>query len=354
MSRLENLKKALPEGCDGVLICCEKNIRYLTSFDYTDGYVLVTRQKSYVLADFRYIEAAKESCSDEWNVVMLERNRSNLINDLLAENGVKVLGFEDKTVSAYAYERLKLDFPAVEFMPVGGLVEGLREYKDEGELDLIIKAQRIAEKAFDHILGFITPYLTEKEVALELEYFMRRNGAEASAFEIIAVSGSASSRPHGVPRDVKLERGFLTLDFGAQYEGYKSDMTRTICLGKADDDMKKMYDTVYKAQTAVLESIEYGMSLLECDKIARNIIDDAGYKGCFGHGLGHGVGMDIHEAPTLSPASGTKVLTTGHVVTVEPGIYIEGKYGVRIEDMVVCRGQKAENITVCPKNLIEL
>lgn len=354
MSRLEKLKKTLPEGADGILVSARKNIRYLTGFDFTDGYALITGKKSYVLADFRYIEAARAAVNSDWNVVMLAGDRAALIGGLLEENNVKTLCFEDKTVTAYGYERLKLDFPQIEFMPAGGLVEALREYKDKGEIENIIAAQRIAEKAFDHILGYISPELTEKEVALELEYFMRKSGAEASAFDIIAVSGGASSLPHGVPRDVKLEKGFLTMDFGAIYNGYLSDMTRTVCIGKADEAMKRVYGTVLAAQTAVLDIVAEGIPLLECDKTARAIIDGAGYKGCFGHGLGHGVGMDIHEAPSVSGGAGDKRLGDGHVITVEPGIYLEGRYGARIEDMVVCLGGKTEDITKCPKNLIEL
>ncbi|MBR2986659.1 MAG: M24 family metallopeptidase, partial [Clostridia bacterium] len=197
------------------------------------------------------------------------------------------------------------------------------------------------------------PDKTEIDVALELEFYMRSHGAEDKSFDTIAVSGSASSLPHGVPRNVKLEKGFFTMDFGALYEGYCSDMTRTVVLGKADDEMKKIYNTVLTAQLAAIEKLAVGVTGKETDKVARDIIYGAGYEGCFGHGLGHGVGMDIHEAPSNS-AAGIKPFEIGHVITVEPGIYIEGKYGVRIEDMVVFRDGSVEDITKCPKNLIEL
>ena len=219
------------------------------------------------------------------------------------------------------------------------------------------KAQSITDAAFAHIIKFITPNMTEIEVALELEFFMRRMGSEGVAFDTIAVSGSASSLPHGVPRNVKLEKGFFTMDYGAKFDGYCSDMTRTVVLGKADADMKKLYNTVLTAQKAALEHIKEGNLCRDCDKIARDIIDNAGYKGRFGHSLGHGVGMYIHEAPTLSGKAPEDLrLTRGHVVTDEPGIYIEGLYGCRIEDMIAIMPDDGStyDFTQSPKELIEL
>ena len=180
---------------------------------------------------------------------------------------------------------------------------------------------------------------------------MRSHGAEGSAFDVIAISGSNSSRPHGVPRECRLEKGFITMDYGAVYNGYLSDMTRTVCLGKADDEMKKVYSTVLEAQKIALEKMQMGADLGVCNAEIHEYIDNAGYKGCFGHSLGHGVGMYIHEAPGYS--KGTPIVT-GHVLTCEPGIYIEGRYGVRIEDMVIGRADRTEDITRCEKKLIEL
>ena len=202
----------------------------------------------------------------------------------------------------------------------------------------------------------ITPDRTEIEVALELEFFMRAHGSEGTAFETIAVSGTNSSRPHGTPRDVKLEKGFFTMDFGARVDGYCSDMTRTVVIGKADEEMKRLYNTVLLAQTSAIDALRAGMKCFDADKVARDIIENAGYKGCFGHSLGHGVGLFIHETPRLSPASAeSELLLPGHVVTVEPGIYIEGKYGCRIEDMVtVLADGTIHDFTQSPKELIEL
>ena len=231
-----------------------------------------------------------------------------------------------------------------------------RKIKLPYELELMAKAQSITDAAFSHILGYITPDVTEIDVAVELEFFMRRMGAEALAFETIAVSGPASSMPHGVPANVKLRRGFLTMDFGAKYNGYCSDMTRTIVIGKADADEKKLYNTVLSAQTAALDMAAEGVPCIEVDKVARDIINGAGYEGKFGHGLGHGVGMFIHEAPRVSPkVPEAEVLKRGHVVTIEPGIYLAGKYGCRIEDMIaIDHDGTMRNFTKSPKELIEL
>ena len=198
--------------------------------------------------------------------------------------------------------------------------------------------------------------MTERDVALELEFFMRKNGAEAVAFNTIAVSGSASSMPHGVPSDVKLRQGFLTMDFGAKYKGYCSDMTRTVVIGRADDEMKRLYNTVLSAQTAAIEQIKGGMLCRDADGIARSIIREAGYGDAFSHSLGHGVGIDVHEKPSLSQkAAEDSRLLPGNVVTVEPGIYLEGKYGCRIEDMIaINQDGSVYNFTASPKNLIEI
>ena len=241
---------------------------------------------------------------------------------------------------------------------VGGasaMIDGLREFKDAGEIEKMKAAQAITDAAFAHIVDFIRPDMTERQVALELEFFMRSKGAECVAFDTIAVSGSASSMPHGVPRDVKLEKGFLTMDFGARFDGYCSDMTRTVVIGKADDDIRRLYNTVLEAQTSALAAAAPGAGCAKMDKIARDIIDGAGYVGTFGHSLGHGVGMYIHEEPRLSfrvPAD--KVLTPGQVVTFEPGIYLSGKYGCRIEDMVAITEDGIMDFTKSPKDLIEI
>ena len=346
--KFEKIKTVIPEGCDGILLTSEVNEYYATAFAYTDGYAFVTRGETYLITDSRYIEAAEAS---EGTVKVLLKGGA--LKELFESLNVKVVGFEDECVTVAQLENFKKRFEGIEFIPIGNAVDQLREFKDDDELDNIVKAQSIADAAFEHVLGFISTDRTEKEVALELEVYMRTHGADCVAFETIAVSGTASSMPHGVPRDVKVQKGFLTMDFGAKYRGYCSDMTRTVVVGKADEDMKKLYYTVKAAQEAALEAAVSGADLAGLDKIARDIIDKD-YPGTFGHSLGHGVGLYIHEMPSVSSwRSGVK-LTKGHVITIEPGIYIAGKYGCRIEDMVLHYADGCRDITGSPKNLIEI
>ena len=355
MNRKERLLAAMDADMDGVFVTSQLNQYYLTGFDFTDGYVLVTRKKSYVITDFRYIEAAEAQVDDGFEILM-PSDMGLEIAALLSENGVKRLYFEDNTLSCADFSRFSKLFEGVEMVGGGSsLIETLRERKTADELEIMARAQAITDEAFSHIINFIKPEMTELEVALELEFFMRSRGAQSVAFDTIAVSGASSSLPHGVPANKKLEKGFFTMDYGARLDGYCSDMTRTVVLGKADEEMKKLYNTVLEAQLAGIEMIKLGESCFKVDKAARDIIEEAGYKGCFGHGLGHGVGMFIHEAPRLSPkVSPNKVLEAGHVVTCEPGIYISGKYGCRIEDMLAVTGNGTVNFTKSPKELIEL
>ncbi len=357
MTQLKNFQNALVSlGADAALISSELNIRYLSDFDYTDGYLLVLPERAYLLADFRYIEAARASVKD-FEIVLAGRGMLDEIKLLLAINDVKVLAIEDAHVSCAQYKRLTETFEGVTVATgASEALSELRMIKSAHELDMIARAQKITDDAFSHILGYITPERTELEVALELEFFMRSQGAQSVAFNTIAVSGSASSLPHGTPRSKKLEQGFLTMDFGARLDGYCSDMTRTVVIGKADAEIKKIYNTVLAAQTAALERIHEGMLCRDADKIARDIIDVAGYGKCFGHSLGHGVGLFIHEAPSLSTrAPEDSLLRRGNVVTVEPGIYLEGKYGCRIEDMIaIDHDGHVRNFTHSPKELIEV
>lgn len=353
MNRKDKLLAAMPAEADAMLVTHKKNQYYLSGFDFDDGYLLVTRENSYLLTDFRYIEAAKAETNPEFTVVMMEDDPKSLFADLLATNHVKTVAFEENHVSVAELATLKTLLGGISPVPSASVIEGLRICKDQDEIDRMITAQRIAEAAFEHILGYITPQRTELDIALELEFFMRSHGAKATSFDTIAVSGTASSRPHGVPRPVKLEKGFLTMDFGALYKGYCSDMTRTVCVGKCTDEMRRVYDTVLAAQLAALDGYGVGKTGEELDAIARRVIYSAGYEGCFGHGLGHGVGMDIHEAPRVKQGF-TIPMAPGHVVTCEPGIYLEGKFGVRIEDMVVFTENGAMNITKSPKELIIL
>lgn len=349
-NRFAEIRRKMDEiGVDAIYINSAENHLWVSGFDNPDGHILLTKDSCYVYADSRYIEAAKAESNEFCTVTM----NSPKMNEIASEKGIKVLGYENERLTCSAFESLKKDCSVSEYKPVGNMFTELRSYKTEDEIENIIAAQRIAEDAFDYLLKNIRYDMTEIEVAAELEYFMKKRGSLKPSFDTICVSGTASSRPHGVPRPVKLEKGFLTLDFGAVWNGYHSDMTRTIVIGKADEKMKKLYDTVLRAQLAAIEKIEPGFKNSEADKAARDIIN-VDYEGKFSHGLGHGVGLEIHEAPGLRSGMGETTLKPGQIVTVEPGIYIEGKYGCRIEDMVLVTESGKKNLTNCPKELIEI
>ena len=352
INRINNLRSKFDElGVDAVYITSQTNHRYFTKFDNGDGSLLITKQNAYAFEDFRYIEVAEKLLSGAYTVVEPKGKRSGWLDNILKKEEIKTLGFEDCSLSVSAYERLKLDVSS-ELKGIGGTITTMREIKDEWEIEQIRQAQVITDKAFEHILGILSTDITENDVAAELEYFMRKNGAEDKSFETISISAEKTSLPHGVPENIKLKKGFFTMDFGATVNGYHSDMTRTVCIGKADDEMKKLYNTVLSAQKAGLECLKAGVNTKAADKIARDIIYKE-YEGYFGHSLGHSVGLEIHEMPALSPNC-DRILVPGNIVTVEPGIYIPGKYGTRIEDLVVIRENGITNLTKSPKELIEI
>ncbi len=358
MKKLEILRQKMAEkGAEGMLISSVIACEYLSGFPYADGFLAITADKAILVTDFRYIEAANAALAgSEWTAVMAEGGSLHYALDLLKESVHTVL-FEETDVTVAMRERLEelADGKLCFVGGASGIVAEMRKIKDESEIAAIAKAQSITDAAFSHMLTWLTPNVTEREAALELEFYMKKLGAEDMAFSVIAVSGTASSLPHGVPRDVKLEKGFFTMDFGAKWGGYCSDMTRTVVLGKADADMKRLYETVLSAQTEALAVLKEGYSCRAADGVARAIIDGAGYRGCFGHSLGHGVGRYIHEEPRLSGvAAEDELLKTGHIVTVEPGIYLQGKYGCRIEDMVAIEKDGILNFTKSRKELIEL
>lgn len=359
MSHLSKFQEALTEaGFDAAVISDKVSQRYLSGFDFDDGYLIVTPNRSYLVTDFRYIEAARAAVEPEMTVTLFGGGQGLVtLASILSDHACRRVAIEEDTLSLSDAERMKKCFAPMELSGgASAILTRLRVHKDLFELQTIARAQEITDAAFTHILSWIKPEMTEVEVALELEFFMRKNGADKEAFQTIAISGGNTSRPHGVPRRCRLEKGFLTMDFGASVDGYLSDMTRTVVLGRADAEMKRLYNTVLTAQKEALAAAAEGVSRRELDALARSIIDGAGYAGCFGHSLGHGVGMHIHEEPRLSPgASADGLLERGHVVSVEPGIYIEGKYGCRIEDLICIRPDgKLHNFTRSPKELIEL
>lgn len=352
MKPIERLRSYMKEnGIDAALLTSELNQRYLTKFLFTDGYVLVLSDKAYLVTDFRYREAAETEADDAFTV---ETPRAQLafIDETLRSAKAKNLAVEENALSHLQYEKFTAFF-SVPLTPISSALDELRMVKDADEIEKIAKAQQLTDAAYQHILSVIKPDMTEVEVALELEFFMRRSGAEKTSFDTIAVSGTQSAVPHGVPRNIPLQPGFLTMDFGCIVDGYCSDMTRTVSVGRATDKMKRLYETVLKAQLAGLSFLRAGVTGKEADKVARDVIDAGEFKGGFGHALGHGVGLFIHEAPRLSPGA-SEPLVKGNVVTVEPGIYIPGEYGCRIEDMVVITDDGCRNFTKSPKELIEI
>ncbi len=353
MSKIEKLRNKMKEiGVDAVIVFDELNQHYLSDFEFTDGFLLITERKAYLVTDFRYYEMALKAVDKEFEILMPE-DRTEFINKALAEDECSVLGFEGGSVSYSVYKSYCEKHPHIKFESIGSVIEDIRQIKDASEIEKMQRAQDITDKAFSHILSMITPDMTELDVAVELEYAMRKNGASAFAFSTIAVSGDASSLPHGAPRNVKLRPGFLTMDYGAKVDGYCSDMTRTIVIGRADDDIKKLYNTVLTAQLSALEYLKAGADCGVADGMARDIIN-VDYNGAFGHSLGHSVGLFIHEKPSLSFKSYGRKLRAGEVVTVEPGIYLFGKYGCRIEDMVAITDDGIHNFTHSTKELIEI
>lgn len=354
-ARVKALGRSISAFTDAALIFSEVSRFYFTGFPATDGCLLVTPAQSVFYTDSRYTEAAEKKIGAQF-----VRNSKELYKELaefFAANNIKKVALENDRLTLAQYEELCAKLPGIDFCTTDALskaIEAIRIVKTEDEVEKIVKAQRIAERAFDHILGFIKPGKTEKEIRLELEYFMLSHGADDLSFETIAVTGVKTSMPHGVPGDNVVKNGdFVTMDYGALVEGYHSDMTRTVAVGDITDEQKKVYATVLEAQKCGLNALHDGISGVDADKAARDVIEAAGYGANFGHGTGHGVGVEIHEAPTLSPRS-AHTLRTGHIVTVEPGIYLPNRFGVRIEDMALITDTGCRILTDCPKELIIL
>ncbi len=328
---------------------------YFTGFETSDGYVFITPDDAVFLIDFRYFEKAKEtvkSCK-----VQLSSSPFKEIKELCEKHNISSLYIEGEYISVQKYKDLSQKLAPVKVENSNKfdlIIRDMRSVKTPEELSLIKQAQDLTDKTFSYITERIEAGRTERDVMLDMEFYMRKLGSEGVSFDFIVVSGKNSSLPHGVPTDKKIECGdFVTMDFGAVVKGYRSDMTRTVAVGEVSDEQKKVYDTVLKAQLAAIDSIKSGLVCKDIDKVARDIIYGAGYEGCFGHGLGHSVGIEIHENPNFNTRCDT-VLKSGTVMTVEPGIYIENKFGVRIEDMVYVTDSGCEVLTGSPKQLIIL
>ena len=355
MFNTDKLWEKVSAFADAAIILSEENRRYFTQFPSSDGALLVYGGKALFFTDSRYTEAAAKAIGEQY--VVDSTNLYEQFTKIFEENGVRKVAIENHRLTLAEFDELQKKLPDTEFVTTDALataIEEIRIVKTDAEIEKIKAAQKIAEEAFDHILTFIKEGMTEKEISLELDFYMLSHGADALSFETIAVAGKNSSMPHGVPGEYRVQKGdFITMDYGAVVDGYHSDMTRTVCLGKPSDKMREVYNAVLEAQLKGLESLHDGISGVDADKAAREVIENAGYGKNFGHGLGHGVGVEIHESPRLSPKA-PHTLRAGHVVTVEPGIYLPDEFGVRIEDMAVITENGSVNLTNCPKELIIL
>lgn len=345
--RVERLRSRLaPE--EAIYISSYPNLFYFSGFMSEDAVVVISREKAMLFTDSRYTIQARQQAPD-FEIQDIEKLVSAL--EQLPQGQV---GYEEGHMTVRRFNQLCRQLEQKELVPRQKLISSFRQEKDAGEIEKLRAAEAIGDAAFSYIADRIRPGRTEREIALELEFFMKQQGASGLSFDTIAASGERSAMPHGVASDKVLENGdFFTLDFGCVFEGYCSDMTRTVVLGQPTEKQKEIYELVLQAQKAALNAIAVGEKCSAVDQVARDIIRQGGYGECFGHALGHSVGIEIHEAPNLSPKCDT-VIMPGHIFTVEPGIYVEGLGGVRIEDMVAVRQQGIENLTSSPKELIQI
>lgn len=353
MGKLTKLRESFAENqIDALLITSGYNRRYITGFTGTAGVAVITHEKAVFITDFRYTQQAQKEITG-FEIVQHTKPIMEEVGIQLEKMGVKSVGFEKDDMSYGMFEIYQKAVKS-ELVPVSGLVEKIRLIKTEQEIKIIKVAANIADAAFNHIITYITPGKTELEVSNELEFFMRKQGASSSSFDIIVASGLRSALPHGVATQKIIEKGdFVTLDFGALYNGYISDLTRTVAIGEPSEQLKEIYQIVLEAQLKSLKEIKPGMTGIQADAVARDHIKSKGYGEAFGHSLGHGIGLEVHEGPGLSFRSKT-VLEPGMVITIEPGIYVPNVGGVRIEDDTVVTSTGNEKLTHSTKELLIL
>jgi Xaa-Pro aminopeptidase len=346
--RLSRLRERMrTAGVDALAVSAPSNVFYLSGFRGSSGVLLVTEERVLLFSDFRYRLQAREQ-APEAEFIEVPRRLMARLGETAAESGVKRLGYDPQHLTCALKEQLAEGAKELETAPTGGLVEALRAVKSSEEMDLIGAAATLADETVTFMRDLLKPGATEREVALEAEFFMRREGAEAASFDIIVASGPRSALPHAETTDRELRVGdVVVIDLGARVGGYCSDITRTFAVGHASDKTHEVYRIVHAAQRAALAGVHGGAVCGDLDGIAREIIEEAGYGDRFGHGLGHGVGIDVHEAPRLGGGEET-LLAAGNVVTVEPGIYLEGEAGVRLEDLVLVCDEGAETLTGSP------
>jgi Xaa-Pro aminopeptidase len=347
--RLERIRQRLDEnGLDAIFVSQSENRRYLSGFTGSAGYLFITRKSAILATDFRYIEQARGQAPD-FDIFQTQGTTSKWFGELASPADIRKIGFDANDITFATYRLLTADIPGKELLPTEGLVESLRAVKSDEELSLMMQAAAISDAAFDKVTPGIRKGMTELEVAWELEKAMRENGSEPLPFEIIVASGPNAAKPHHRPSDRRLTDGdMVIIDMGARVGGYTSDLSRTICIGKHDGKFDKIYDLVLGAQLTAIATIEAGMTGGTADSLARTVIEQGGYGECFGHGLGHGVGLATHEKPRVGRGA-DDILANGMVFTVEPGVYISGWGGVRIEDMVVLKQGRVQVLSKARK-----
>jgi len=368
-SRLRALReRTKARRLDALLVTSLNNVRYLTGYSGSNGIAVISRRGAWFLTDFRYKTQAQKEVKDYRLRTAQRQLLPELKNLPPLRRGARV-GFEAVNLSVKVLGTLKKLLPQVKLVPTEGLVESVSIRKDEEEIRKLRRAARIADSAFEHVLKFIKPGARELDIASEIDYFMKKGGLKIPAlesvppfqshavmpsFETIVASGVRSAMPHGVASTKRIKKGeFVTMDFGGQYQGYSSDLTRTVVVGKATPKQKKIYNLVLEAQMQALSEAKAGMKAKDLDKVARDVISSAGYGKNFGHGLGHGLGLLVHDSPAVSPASEATLLA-GMVITIEPGIYLQGWGGVRIEDDIVITEGGCRLLTKAAKELVEL
>ncbi len=365
--RLKNIRdKMTIKNIDAILVCKKENYLYLSGFTGTYAKLIITKTKAYLITDSRYIEQAKYEAS-LYDILDFKGDHVKVINDIISAEAVNSLGFENKFITYDEYKKYKSKLVINKFASINNMIESLRMIKDSYEIDIIKKSVKIADDAFSHILKYIKPGVKEIDLASEIEYFIRRQGAKGVSFDTIVASGQRSSMPHGVASTKEIQNNdAIIIDFGAIYNNYCSDMTRTVFLGTPKNELKMIYQYVLEAQLFAIQNIQINntvyypkkyqkpnMKWKDIDKTARLIIEGYSFGENFGHSLGHGVGLEIHEGPRVSGTE-DEYIQNGMIVTIEPGIYVEGLGGVRIEDMILVSDSKAKILTSSSKEMIIL
>lgn len=352
--RIEKCLKIVEElNCDALLLLNESNMHYICRFSPSEGVILLLKNGvCYHIVDSRYTEEA-ENYAKETGISVIEiiNKFSDTVAELCRKNSVKKIAFENETISLKSFNTFQ-EATGCEFVGINNKLMMIRNVKSDDEIKMMIKANNIAEKSFIELLNFITAGKTEKELQSYFDYLMAKNGSDGLSFSTILLTGAHTSLPHGVPGNKKIENGdFVLFDFGATYKGYHSDMTRTIAVGSATDEMREMYNLVLKAQLAGINALKNGVKCADVYKAAYDVLEEKKMGKYFRHSLGHGVGLDIHEGYSSSPNS-IDTYETGNVTSIEPGIYIPDKFGIRIEDVCIITESGCSNISEVDKNLL--